>query len=110
MSALSAKVPEPSEYLERLLLGLHQGRGVGADAAQRVGPFRAGWALRVQSKGGRVEEYALALDLLDDGSLGQHVLEGLPGGQPAGVEQQPPELGQRVILISQRSPDAVLGA
>src|SRR5258706_8889240 len=104
------KVAQTSEDLQRFLFSLHQGGGVRADAAERVGPFGAGGALRVEAERRWVEEDALALDLFDHGSLGEHVLEGLATRQAACVELEPAELRKWVVLVFDGRPDAVLGA
>src|SRR3981081_2067705 len=103
-------MPEPSKDLECLLLRLHQCRRVGANAAEGVGPFRAWRALRVESERWGIEEDSLALNLLDDRPLGQHVLERLPGWQPARLKLQTAKLGQRMVLVSHRRLDAVFRA
>src|SRR5450759_2084833 len=104
------KVPEAPKNLERLLLCLEQRRGIGADAAKRVGPFGAGRALRMKSKCRWIEEDALALDLLDHRSFGKHVLERLARRQTACLKLQPPELGERVILVYHGRRDGVFRA
>src|SRR5438477_279617 len=106
----AAKVPESTQDLQRFLLGLEQRRRIGADAAQRIRPLGAGRALGVQPEGRRIEEDALALDLLDYGSLRQHVLERLSAGQSPRLEVEAPQLGQRVIFVSDRGANPVLGA
>src|SRR5207237_6458111 len=106
----AAKVPESTQDLQRFLLGLEQRRRMGADAAQRIRPLGAGRALGVQPEGRRIEEDALALDLLDYGSLRQHVLERLSAGQSPRLEVEAPQLGQRVIFVSDRGANPVLGA
>src|SRR5712692_4711293 len=103
-------MPEASEYFQRLLLSLHQGRCVSTDTAQRIRPLRAGWTLRVKPEGRRIEKDPLSVDLLDHWPLCQDVLEGLPAGQPPRLEFETSEFGQRVIFISDCGPDAVLGA
>src|SRR5262249_34909713 len=65
---------------------------------------------RVESERRRIEENAFALDLLDDGAPGEHVLERLAAGQATMVEVEVAQLGQRVILVANRSAYAVLGA
>jgi hypothetical protein len=90
---------ETSQDLERFLLGFHQRRGIGAYAAQGVGPFGTRRALRVESKRRRVEKDALPLDLFDHGPFGEHVLERLAPRQPARFELQMTQLGQRMVLV-----------
>src|SRR5207244_10782089 len=70
-----AKMAEPSQNLQCLLLGLEQGGRVCPDPTQRVGPLGAGRTLRVQPKRRGIEKDALALDLFDHRALRQHVLE-----------------------------------
>src|SRR4029077_6100854 len=94
VSALSrAKVAETSQDLQRLLLRFEQGRRVRADPAKRVCPLGTRWALRVQTEGRRIEEDALAFDLLDHRPFRQHVLEGLTVLQPPGSEVEEAEHG-----------------
>src|SRR5438132_1514811 len=75
-----AKVSEPTQNLERLLLGFEQRRRVRADAAQRVSPLRAGRALGMEAKCRWIKEDPLAFDLLDHRPLGQDVFERLTAG------------------------------
>src|SRR2546430_11909130 len=105
-----AKVTESAEDLERFLLRFEKGRCVRPDTAQRVGPLGAGWALGMQPEGGWVEKDALALDLLDYRPFGEHVLERLVTGKSSAVEVETAQLGERVILVADRGPNAVLGA
>src|SRR5205085_6735115 len=100
-----AKMAESPQDLERLLLGFHQGRRVCANAVQRVCPYRAGRALGMEPEGGRVKEDALALDLLDDRTLGEHILEAQPAGEPAPHEVEAPQLRKRMILVAKHDPD-----
>src|SRR5579859_2110460 len=55
--AVSAtEMAKAAQDLQRLLLRFEQGRRIGADSVQRVGPFGARRALRVQPEGRRVEQ------------------------------------------------------
>src|SRR4051812_36637921 len=56
-TALSgAKVPEPSQDLERLLFRFEQRGRIGAHPAQRVRPLWTGWAHRVEPESWWIEE------------------------------------------------------
>src|ERR1051326_1587104 len=68
-----AKVAEAPQHLECLLLRLEQRRRVCADAVERVSPFGAWRALRMEAVGRRVEEDPFALDLLEHRPFRQHV-------------------------------------
>src|SRR5260370_27770999 len=94
-----AKVAESAEDLERLLLRFEQGRRVSADPAQRIRPFRAGWALGVQPESGWVKENALALDLLDHWSLGEHVVVRLASGWAHPCDIEVCQRGERVVIV-----------
>ena len=58
---------------------------------------------------GRVEKDALALDPLDDRTLGEHIFEAQPAGEPAPHEVEAPQLRKRMILVAQHDRDCVLG-
>src|SRR5215472_3009875 len=109
-AASGAKVAEPPEDLERLLLRLEERGRVGADATQRVGPLRAGRAHRVEAECRRIEKDAFALDLLYDGALGEHVFERMTAGQAAEAKVEASELREWVVLVEDRRADAVLSA
>src|SRR5438034_119741 len=100
---------ESPQDLERLLLGFHQTRRVCANAVERVRPLGAGWALGVEPERGRVEKDSLALDLLDDRALGEHVLEAETVGQPATHEVEAAQLRKRMVFVAQHHPDSVFG-
>src|SRR5205823_8598082 len=98
-AASAAKVAKPPQNLERLLFRLEECRCVGADAAQRVRPLGAGWAHRMESEGRRIEEDPLALDLLDHGPFGEHVLGRLSAGQATETEVEVTYVRERVVFV-----------
>src|SRR5438045_4268564 len=104
------KVPETSQDLERFLFRLEQRRRIGSNSAKRVGPLGAGRTHRVQPERGRVEEDALAFDLLDHRSLGKHFLQGVAAGQSTGIEVEASQLQERVVFVEDGGADSVLGA
>jgi len=57
-----------------------------------------------------IKEDPLAFDLLDHRPLGQDVLERLAAGQASELEVETAELGQRMILVADRSADPIFGA
>ncbi len=64
----------------------------------------------MKAKCWRVEQNALALDLLDHRPLGENLLQRLAIRQPAMIEFQPAQLCERVVLILQGCLDPILGA
>src|SRR5438132_3110508 len=57
-----------------------------------------------------IKEDPLAFDLLDHRPLGQDVLERLAAGQASELEVETAELGQRMILVADRSAHPIFGA
>src|SRR5437879_1900502 len=110
-STPAAKIGHGAKDRERVPRGREERGRVGPEAAQPVSPLRGtGGGVRIQAMGGGIEHDRLPFDLLDHGPPRQHLLQGVARGQAAASKLQAAQLGERVVLVSEDRPDAVLGA